>query len=140
AHLEIGESEGGIDEDLHDFLGRFVGDLFDFDAAFGRGDDDRTRGGAVEKDGEVVFFFDVARDGEVDGLDLATGGAGLRGDERVVEHLAGDVLGFGFRLVELHAAFVAIGERALTATAGVNLRLHHRRAFGQPAEGGVKFG
>jgi hypothetical protein len=84
AELEVGDAVGGIDEDLGDLLGRVVGDFSMFDAALGGGDDDGLGGGAVEEDGEVVFLFDVARDGEVDGLDLAAGGAGLDGDEGVV--------------------------------------------------------
>jgi hypothetical protein len=93
------------------------------------------RAGAVEEDGEVVFLLDVARDGEVDGLDLAAGGAGLDGDEGVAEHLAGDLLGVGLGLAELDAALEAVGERALAAAAGVDLGFHHGGALGELGEG-----
>ncbi len=87
AHLEIGDAVGGIDDDFEDFIGRVVGDFFDFDAALGGGDDHGSGGDAVEEDGEVVFLFDVARLGEIDRLHLAAGGARLDGDEGVVKHL-----------------------------------------------------
>ncbi len=138
AELEVGDAVGGIDDDLGDLLGRVVGDLLDFDAALGGGDDDGAGGGAVEEDGEVVFLFDVARDGEVDRLHLAAGGAGLDGDQGVVEHLAGDLPGVGLGLAELHAALVAVGEGALAAAAGVDLGLDHGRALGEGGEGGVE--
>ncbi len=138
AELEIGDAVGGVDDDLGDLFGGVVGDLLDLDAALGGGDDDRAGGGAVEEDGEVILLLDVARDGEVDRLDLAAGGAGLDGDEGVVEHLAGDFLGVGLGLVELHAALVAVGEGALAAAAGVDLRLHHGGAFGELRQRGVE--
>jgi hypothetical protein len=130
AHLEVGEAVGRVNDDAEDLLRRVVGDLLDFHAALGGGDDDGLRAGAVEEDGEVVFLFDVARDGEVDGLHLAARGAGLDGDEGVAEHLAGDLLGVGLGLAELDAALVAVGERALAAAAGVDLGLHHGGALG----------
>src|SRR5690606_28141268 len=104
ANLEIGEAEGGIDDDLGDLFGRLVSDGFDLHAALGGRDDDRSGGDAIEENGEVVFLFDVARLGEVDRLHLAPDGTGLYGDESVAQHLAGEVRGLGLRRAELHAA------------------------------------
>ena len=136
ADLEIGEAVGGIDEDLEEFFRRVVGDGLDVHAALGGGDDHGLGGRAVEEDGEIVFLLNVARDGEVDRLDLAAGGAGLRGDEGVAEHLSRDVLGVGLGLAEFDAALVAVGKSALAAAAGVDLGFHHGWAFGQRRERG----
>ena len=121
ADLEIGETVGGIDEDFGYFFGGLMGDGLDLDAALGGGDDDGAGGGAVEQDGEVVFLFYVAGLGEIDGLHLAAGGAGLDGDESVAEHFGGHLLGVGLGLAEFNAAFEAVGEGAFAATAGVDL-------------------
>ena len=78
--MEIGEAVGWIDENLEQFLRRLMRDFFDFHTAFSGGDDDGPRAVAVEENGEIVFFFNFARDGEIDRLNLATGGSGLDGD------------------------------------------------------------
>ena len=54
--------------------------FLDFYAAFSGGNDDGSRAVAVEEDGEIVFFFNFARDGEIDRLNLATCGSCLDGD------------------------------------------------------------
>jgi hypothetical protein len=101
AHLEVGQTVGRVDEDLGDLLGRLVGHFLDFNAALGRSHDHGARSGAVEEDREVVLLFDVARGREVDRLHLAAGGTGLHRDQRVAEHLAGDLLGVLLGLAEL---------------------------------------
>ena len=117
-----------------------MGDGLDVHAALGGGDDHGARGGAVEEDREIVFFLNIARDGEVDRLDLATGGTGLSGDERLTEHIASHGEGVGFGFAEFDAAFEAIGKRTFAAAAGVDLRFHHRRALGEGGEGGDEAG
>ena len=134
--MEIGDAVGGVDEDFKELLRGVVGDGLDVHAAFGGGDDDGARGGAVQKDGQIVFFLNVARDGEVDRLDLAADGAGLGGDEGLAKHVAGHGEGIGFGFAEFDAAFEAVGERAFAAATGVDLGFHHGRALGEGGEGG----
>jgi len=58
-------------------------------------------------------------------MDLATGFAGLLGDDGIAEHGLGlfmDVIG---RLAEVHASFEAVLEYALAPTAGMNLDLEY---------------
>ncbi len=139
-HLEIGQAVGGINADLENLFGGLVGDFLDFNPAFGRGDDDGAGTRAIEKNGEVVFLLDAACLGKIDRLHLATGGAGLGGDEGAAKHLIREVerlrLGFGV----LHAALEAAGERALAPAAGVDLRFYDDGSVGQLREGGGKLG
>ena len=141
ASLEGLEADGRVDLHLEDLLRGVVGDVFDLHAAFGRGDDDREGGRAVEEDGEVVLVVaavgalaQVGGFGEVDRLDLAAGFAGLGGHEGVAEHRLGVLEGLLLRRRELHAALEAVGEGAFAAAAGVDLGFHH------DATGGVDLG
>ena len=135
------EAHGRVDLYLKDLFRGVVGDVFDFHATFGRGDDDREGRRAVEEDGEVVLVVtpvgaltQVGGFGEVDCLDLAARFARLRGHEGVAEHRLGVLEGLLLGRGELHAAFEAVGESAFTAAAGVDLGLHH------DATGGVDLG
>ncbi len=119
------QAERGIDLHAHDQLGRLVRDVLDVHAALGAGDDDRRLRFAVEHDGEVEFAHRVLRDRDHDLADQLARFAGLRGDQRLAQHLAGEFLDFLRRLDQLHAALEAVLERPLAATAGVNLRLDH---------------
>jgi hypothetical protein len=51
AKLEVGDAEGGINDDLRDLLGGVVGDFFDVHAAFSAGHDDQAALGTVEHHG-----------------------------------------------------------------------------------------
>ena len=93
ACLEGLEADGWVDLHLEDLLRGVVGDVFDFHAAFGRGDDDWEGRCAVEEDGEVVLVVAAVRAlaqvggfREVDRLDLTASIARLGGHEGVAEH------------------------------------------------------
>ncbi len=63
---------------------------------------------------------------------------GLDGDERVAQHLLGELLGLGRRLGEANAALVAglgLLELALAASAGMDLRLDHDGRRADPGRG-----
>ena len=74
-----------------DFLRRVLGDVLDVHAAFGAGDDDRRAAGAIEEDGEVEFLARCRGLGDEDLADELAFRPGLVRDERLAEHLAGDV-------------------------------------------------
>ncbi len=100
-----------------------MGDVLDVHAALGAGDDDRGLRLAVQDDGEIEFAQGGLGDADHDLAHQLALLAGLQRDERLAEHLAGDVLDFGGGLDEMDAAFEAVLERALAASTGVDLRL-----------------
>jgi len=104
-----------------------VRDRFNVHAAFGRHDERNPRRGAVDQDRQIKLLVDRRAVLDVKAVDLLTGLASLHGDQRVAEHLLGESFSFFYRLGEAHAALLAGGgllERALAASAGVNLRFH----------------
>ena len=116
------------------FVGGLFGHGLNVHTAFGGGDDDGLRGFAVEDDGEVVLMIDVAGFGEIECLYLASGGAGLGGDEGVAEHGSGGFEG-GFGAVnDFDTSLIAIGKGAFAASACMNLCLDDNGLFG--VEGG----
>ena len=81
-------------------------------------------GGAIEENGEVKFARDIHgfRDEHLV-HDFALGPA-LVGDQRLAEHLPGDLGGLLRRVAHLHSALEAVLESALSPPAGVDLRFH----------------
>jgi len=112
---------------LNDLLGSLLGHFLDVHTALGRGDDDGLGGLPVQHDGEVIFVGDVAGLGKIDGLHLASGGAGLLGHQGIVEHPVGGIESGFAPLAELYPALVAVDEGALTAATGVDLGLDDNR-------------
>ena len=125
------KSKQGMDRFTKDTVRRFLRHSFDFDTAFGAGDDDRSSGGAVHEDGEVIFFLDIDRFSDEDLTDDFAIGTGLVSDEGFAQHFAGVFLGFLIALAELDAALKAIGKGAFAAAAGVDLGFHHQIAAAQ---------
>ncbi len=126
------QAEMRIEVRLEDLLRMGVGDLLDIHAAFAADDQHRCRRRAVEQDGEVQFLGDLAAVFDVERLDLFAAVAGLDGLEVVAEQFAGGFLRRRSALHHLHATvhdLVVHGlvgvHRALTASAGVDLRFHH---------------
>ena len=133
------QAKQGIDVQLDDGVGVGLGDLLDIDAALAAGHDEWLRGFAVEQHGEVKFVDNFLAAGDEQGVDLASGLAGLLGDDGVAEHGLGffvDVVG---RLAEVHAALEAVLEHALAPAAGVDLDLEydHFLAGGEEALGDI---
>ena len=125
AAMVVAQSHRGGNGHADDFLGAGLGDFLDIHAAFGGGDDDGLGGFAVEDNREIIFVLNFAGLGKVDRLYLASGGAGLFGDQSVVEHPVGGLEG-GFAAVDqFNPALEAVGKGALAATAGMNLCLDH---------------
>ena len=105
-------------------------DLLDVHAARRAGDEGDARRGAIDQRRQVQLALDVDAVGDVDAVDYAAAGAGLRRDQRLAEHLLGERLHLGARLGEAHAALLAgrgFLELAFAAAAGVDLRLHHEQ-------------
>jgi len=122
-----------VDLHVQDLLGSLLRDDLDLDATFGGSDHSELLFRAVEHDAEVELALDVGARLDVDLAHELAGGAGLMGDERHAEDLAGDRFGFFGRLGELHAA-------ALAAAAGVDLGLHHAEFAAEGARGFAGFG
>jgi hypothetical protein len=120
------DADGWIDPDFDDFLRVFFRDLLDIHAAFGAGHDEGTGSGAVEKDSEIIFFFDRVGGTDEHFTDKAAFSTGLLGDEDIAEHVFGGIVRFVGRLNNFDAAFVAGFERAFAAAAGVNLRFNDK--------------
>ncbi len=119
-----------------------MGHLFDVHAAFGRGDDRDAAGLAIDQQSEIEFLRDVDAVGDVEALDLLALRASLDGDERLAEHLLGIGAHFLDRLGEADAALgvgAELGELALAAAAGVDLRLHDPERSGQLLRGLDRF-
>ena len=131
-----------IDRQGLDLLRRVMGHLFDVHAAFGRGDDRDSAGLAVDQKSEVEFLRDVDAIGDVEALDLLALRPGLDGDQSLAEHLLGIGAHFLDRLGEADAALgvgAELGELALAAAAGVDLRLHDPERPGQLLRGFHRF-
>ena len=125
AGLVRSQAKQGIDLLLDDGVGVGLGDLLDIDAALAAGHDEWLGGFAVEQHGEVELVYDPLTAGDEQGVDPASGLAGLLGDDRVAEHGLGIVVDVVGRLAEVHAALEAVLEHALAASAGVDLDLEH---------------
>ena len=93
AHLERLQPDGGINNDLQDFLGRFCGDLLDVHPAGLARHDDRAFGGAVDDHAEIQLARDVARILDEHALDEASLGACLVSDEVHSDDRVGGLLG-----------------------------------------------
>ena len=106
--------------DPHDFLGSFLGHLFDVHAAGGARHDDRPAGRAIENDAEIQLALHLKAFFNQHPANHAPSGSGLMRDERHPEHVARDAFGLVCRARQLDAA-------AFAATAGMNLRLDHHR-------------
>ena len=135
--MERLQAKQGIDVQLDDGVGIGLGNLLDVDAALAADHDERLGGFAVEQHGKVKFVNDLLAAGDEQGVDLASGLAGLLGDDGVAEHGLGffvDVVG---RLAEVHAALEAVLEHALAPAARVDLDLEydHFLAGGEEALG-----
>ena len=128
------EAGRGVDGDRLDLLRRVVGDGFDIHPAFGRDDHGDAAAVAVDQQREIIFLRDVDAVGDVEAVDLLALGAGLDRDERVAEHVLGVGADFVDRLGEANAALgvgAELGELALAAAAGVDLRLDHPQGPGE---------
>ncbi len=117
--MKAAQARSGIDVERGDQLRRVGRDLLDVDAAFGGSDEGHAARGAVDEERQIK----LAGDGRVlDHIDAAHDAAlrpGLRRDERLAQH----AVGFGVQLLErLHELDAA----ALAASAGMDLRLHHK--------------
>ena len=114
-----------IDWFTNDFLRRFRRDGFDFNAAFSAGNNHRRSCGSVEQDSEINLARDVGGFGYEHFVNLATTRSGLVRDKDLTQHLRRDLAHFRRRLANMYPAFESIFERALAASAGVNLRLNN---------------
>ena len=111
-----------IDWFTNDFLGRFRSDGFDFNAAFGAGDNHRRGCRPIEQDGKINLARNVGGFRNEHFVYLATSWPCLMRDQDLTQHLCRDLAHFRRRLANMYAAFESVGERALAAAAGVNLR------------------
>ncbi|MNH89471.1 hypothetical protein D3C73_419960 [compost metagenome] len=115
-----------VDGDRVDLLRRIVGNGFDVHAAFGRNDESNLTDRTVDQQRAIEFAVDVCTVFDVEAVDLLAGFAGLRGYQRVAEHVLGVSHDFLDRLGQANAA-LGIGpkflELALAATAGMDLAL-----------------
>ena len=111
-----------------------MGNALDVHAALGRDDEGDAPDRAVDQDRQIEFAVDVGAVFDVEAVDLLAGRAGLLGDQRVAEHLAGvgDDLGHRPRQAD---ATLGVGakflEAALAAAAGMDLALHDIERPGQ---------
>ena len=133
------EALGGIDRDRLDALGRVVRDRLDVHAALGRDDHGDPAGRTIDQHRQIEFLVDVGPVGDVEAVDLLAMLAGLRGDQRVTEHVGRGGANLVERLGQPNAA-LGVGaeflELTLAAAARVDLRLHHIHRPGQRAGGG----
>src|SRR5690606_19031033 len=105
-----------IDRDGEDLFGRLCRDLFDLDAALGRGHQRDAAGRPVHQHAEVQLACDVAPLLDIDAADLLPLGTGLVRDEVHADHRLGSLAHLFDRFDHLDAA-------ALAASACVDLRL-----------------
>ena len=129
--MKAAQAEGRVNPHRHDLLGVLLGDLFDVHSAFGRKHDGDRGRLTVHDHGQVVFLGDVAASFDIDLVHDLAFGSGLRRHQGHADHLRGDFGTLFRRLHQLHAA-------GLTATAGMNLSLHHRDLDAEAPHG--KFG
>ena len=90
AHLIGLQAAERVDVLAQNFLRRALGHLFNVHTAFGRNDDHRLAGLAIDKDREIKFAADIHRFGDHHLAHQAAFVAGLFGDEHFAEHLASD--------------------------------------------------
>src|SRR4051794_1399261 len=107
----------------NDFLGRFSGDGFDFNASFGAGYNQRRSGGAIEQDRKINLAADVRRLCDEHLVHYPTCRAGLMRDQCLAQHLSSNLPHLLGRLTNVHAAFEPAFERSLPSPAGMDLRL-----------------
>ena len=107
-----------VDGELVDLLRRFARHLLDLDPAFGRGDEDVARRGAVEGDGEIELASDLHRLFDQDAPHPQSFRSGLRRHQLAREEILGQLL----RLLRVMHHLDAAG---LAAAAGVDLCLDH---------------
>ena len=128
AAVEREITRGRIDGQRDDLLRRVVGHLLDVHAACLRRDERDAAGGAIDQRREIQLAIDLRTVLDVEPLHDAASGTGLHGDQRVTQHLLGELTDLVDRLGEPHATLVAgsgLLELAFAATTGVDLRLDH---------------
>ena len=130
----------GIEGLGEDQFGRLLGHLLDVHAARGAGDEHGRAGPPVDENGTVEFAIDRAAALDEHLPHHLPLGAGLDGDERVVEQARGDPLGIGGGLGKLHAALLAALDPAFAAAAGMDLGLDGADGRAERGEGGGGFG
>ncbi len=134
------DAGGGIDGHAEDLFRVVLGDFLDLHAALGAGHDQDAGRVAVDQQREVELAGDVTAGFDVDAADVAAGGAGLLGDQRVADHRLGggaDFLG-GAGEADAALALGVILEMAGATAAGMYLAFHHIDRAGQ--FGGCGFG
>jgi hypothetical protein len=105
----IGVEPGdGVEGLFQDFFGRMFGDFFDFNAAFGRHDEHRATGFAVNDDAQIQFAGDLKALFDKQSVDLLALRAGLNGDKSAVEHSLGILTGFFGRANKNHTPLLRI--------------------------------
>ena len=105
-----------------------------YHAAFGRGDESRLAGGAVDEDREVKLTVDVSAILNVEAVDLLAVLVGLRGDEVVAEHRLGVLDGLFLGEGEANAALLTcsrLHKLALAAATRMDLAFHDPERSGQ---------
>src|SRR6056297_3978876 len=131
---------GGINREAEDLFWGGGCDLLDIHAALGGGDEADAGGAAIHEQGEIHLGLDARAVLDIDAVDLLACRPGLLGHEGAAEHparlLGGLLDGFG----KAHAARLAgagLLERALAASARVNLRLDDPERAVERARGGL---
>jgi hypothetical protein len=103
-----------------------LGHGFDINAALGAGHDHRPGDRAVDEDGEIQLAgnFHGFRDQNLPHHPPL--GAGLVGDERLAEHLGGDVARLAGGFAKVDSAFEPVGESSFSASSGMDLSFDHQ--------------
>src|SRR5262249_12214969 len=112
------DSRRRIDRECEDFLGRLVGYFLDVHAPFGGNDERDTRSLAIDQRREVKFAIDRRPLFDIEPVDFLAVRAGLMRDQGRSENACRFFFYVIDRLDDLDTA-------CLTASTGVNLRLHH---------------
>ena len=99
--------------------------FFNVHAAFRTGHDNGAFPGAVLKNGEVAFLFEIHGFRHHDFADQLAGFPGLLGDQNLVKHLAGDFFHFLHGLDDVDASLKTVFEGAFTTAASVYLCLNY---------------
>ncbi len=133
------QAEGRVNVLADDRIRIGLGDFLNVHAALGAGNDDRSRGGAIDENGEIKFAVDFLRFGDHHLAHNATRRAGLLGDERLAEHFRGDVANLAGGFTKLNAPLIPCGESPLTAPTGVDLGFDDEIVCTKGTSGGLGF-